>query len=374
MAVACAGLGWFVLFPPAVRPNALNCVLIRFLREGANALLPMTQVGGEVIGARALILRGFPASLSAASLVVDVLVQAVTQFLFAALGVAMLASAARSSAVGGTVAAVVAVAAPALGGFYFVQQPPGLRLVKTVLARVAGKRAWLSFGAIEALYSQLRSIYANRSGLIAAFAIYSAIWLFGALEVLLILIAMGFPASYPEALIIESLGQAILGAAFAIPGALGAQEGGLIAICALFWLPAEAAIAMSLIKRVPDVVFGVPACSAGKCSKAGRSLQSMTAASGWRRMAMAEATRCPRLSVQRRHRSRKRRPAPRQNDYDGSRPWGLERYPWPRQLKSQSTSGWPHATECELAARVDPTPVYHFNVLSRRSALRPLAE
>jgi putative membrane protein len=258
VAVACAGLGWFVLFPPPVRPNALTCVLIRFLREGANALLPMTQVGGEVIGARALTLRGFPASLSAASLVVDVLVQAVTQFLFAALGVAMLASAARSSAVGGTVAAVVAVAAPALGGFYFVQQPPGLRLVKTVLTRVAGNRAWLSFGAIEALYSQLRSIYGNRSGLIAAFAIHSAIWLFGALEVLLILIAMGLPASYPEALIIESLLQAIRGAAFAIPGALGAQEGGLIAICALFGLPAEAAIAMSLIKRVPDVVFGVP--------------------------------------------------------------------------------------------------------------------
>ena len=132
----------------------------------------------------------------------------------------------------GTVAAVVAVAAPALGAFYFVQRPAGLRLVKTVLTRVAGKRAWLSFGAIEALYSQLRSIYGNRSGLIAAFAIHSAIWLFGALEVLLILIAMGLPASYPEALIIESLLQAIRGAAFAIPGALGAQEGGLIAICA----------------------------------------------------------------------------------------------------------------------------------------------
>ena len=40
VAVACAGLGWCVLFPPAVRPNALTCVLIRFLREGANALCP----------------------------------------------------------------------------------------------------------------------------------------------------------------------------------------------------------------------------------------------------------------------------------------------------------------------------------------------
>jgi putative membrane protein len=258
VAVASAGFGWFVLFPPDVRHSALTCVLIRFLREGANALLPMTQVGGEVVGARALTLRGFPASLAAASLVVDVFVQAVTQFLFAALGVAMLAGVASSSAVRGTVAAVVAVAAPALGGFYSVQRPAGLRLVKRALARVARKRAWLPFGAIEVLYSRLSSIYANRRGLSAAFAIHSAIWLFGALEVLVILIAMGFPASYPEALIVESLLHAVRGAAFVIPGALGAQEGGLIAICALFGLPAEAAIAMSLIKRVPDIVFGVP--------------------------------------------------------------------------------------------------------------------
>jgi uncharacterized membrane protein YbhN (UPF0104 family) len=69
---------------------------------------------------------------------------------------------------------------------------------------------------------------------------------------------MGTPASYLEALVIESLMQAIRAAAFAIPGALGAQEGGLIAICAIFGLPAETAIAMSLIKRVPEFVFGAP--------------------------------------------------------------------------------------------------------------------
>ena len=52
--------------------------------------------------------------------------------------------------------------------------------------------------------------------------------------------------------------QAIRAAAFAIPGALGAQEGVLIAICAIFRSPAQAAIAISLIERVPDVVFGAP--------------------------------------------------------------------------------------------------------------------
>jgi putative membrane protein len=258
IAVSAAGLGWFFLFPPGLRPTAWTCVFIRFLREGANALLPMTQIGGEVIGARALTLRGAPASLSAASVIVDVLVQAVTQFLFAAVGLATLASMRGGGAVRGTVAIVIVVAIPALGGFYLIQRPVGQRFVKGLLTRIVGEREWLSFGAIDALYARLASIYANRRGVITTTFIHSSVWLFGALEVWAMLAFMGYPSGYPEALVIESLMQAIRGAAFAIPGALGAQEGGLIALCAIFGVPPEAAIAMSLIKRVPELVFGIP--------------------------------------------------------------------------------------------------------------------
>jgi putative membrane protein len=258
VAVSAAGVGWFFLFPRPLRPPAWTCVLIRFLREGANALLPISQIGGEVIGARVLTLRGAPASLSAASVIVDVLVQAVTQFLFAAVGLTTLASMRDGGAVGGTVALVIVVAIPALGGFYLVQRPVGQRLVKAVLTRIVGEREWLSFGAIDALYARLASLYANRRGLMTAALIHSSVWLFGALEVWAILAFMGYPSAYPEALVIESLMQAIRGAAFAIPGALGAQEGGLVALCAIFGVPAEAAIAMSLIKRVPDLVLGIP--------------------------------------------------------------------------------------------------------------------
>lgn len=257
-AVAVAGIGWFVLFPSADRPAAPTCILIRFLREGANALLPMTQVGGDVIGARALTLRGAPASLSAASVIVDVLVQAVTQLLFAAIGVVILASMNRASEIRSAIAAVIAVGIPALLGFYFVQRPFGQQLIKAIIARVVGERQWLSFGAIDALYARLGSIYANRSSLLSAAAVHMTGWFLGALEVWLLLAAMGFRSGYLEAVVIESLLQAIRGAAFAVPGALGAQEGGLIAICALFGVPANAALAMSLIKRVPDLVFGAP--------------------------------------------------------------------------------------------------------------------
>ena len=69
---------------------------------------------------------------------------------------------------------------------------------------------------------------------------------------------MGHPVSVAEAVVIESLLHAIRGAAFAIPGALGAQEGGLVLLCAAFGIPPEQAIALSLVKRAADLVLGVP--------------------------------------------------------------------------------------------------------------------
>ena len=44
---------------------------------------------------------------------------------------------------------------------------------------------------------------------------------------------------------IESLGQALKGAGFAIPGAIGVAEGALVVICHLFGLAPEVAIALA---------------------------------------------------------------------------------------------------------------------------------
>lgn len=254
-----AGFGWFLLFPLRARPPARVCVLIRFLREGANALLPITQVGGEAIGARALALTtGASATLAAASVIVDVLVQATTQFLFGLLGLAALAAMRDADSAPRAIAFALVAAAPALAGFFLAQRPIARRWITRLLQRMAGGREWLALGAIDALYARLADIHANGRGVAAALGVHSCVWLFGALEVWAVLPLMGYPCGYPEALVIESLMHAAKGAAFLIPGALGAQEGALIAICAIFGVPAEAAIALSLIKRVPDLVFGLP--------------------------------------------------------------------------------------------------------------------
>ncbi len=82
---------------------------------------------------------------------------------------------------------------------------------------------------------------------------------------------MGYQLDFGDAVIIESLMHAVRGAAFAVPGALGAQEGGLIVLCAIFGMPPEAALALSLVKRIPDLVIGVPGLSPGRRWRAGIS-------------------------------------------------------------------------------------------------------
>ena len=68
-------------------------------------------------------------------------------------------------------------------------------------------------------------------------------------------------------LVIESIGQALKAVGFAVPGALGVQEGGYIVICRAYGLPAETGIALSLMKRLREVVLGVPALLAWQLSE-----------------------------------------------------------------------------------------------------------
>ena len=224
-AVAIAGGGWWLLFAPDQRPSIQACVGIRFIREGANALLPLAQIGGDFIGARCLALRGARGTLAAASVIVDVLMQAASQLAFAVIGLILLIAMGGNELIVWPIAVGIALALPALGGFLLVQGERGQRLIKKLLSLVAGDRNWLVFGAIE-------------------------VWA--------VVNFMGYELDFGDAVIIESLMHAVRGAAFAVPGALGAQEGGLIVLCAIFDIPPEAALALSLVKRIPDLVIGVP--------------------------------------------------------------------------------------------------------------------
>ncbi len=63
------GAAWFVLTPSA---PFWDFVWGRIVRDAAGEVLPFSQLGGILIGVRALVLRGIAAPIALASSIVDV--------------------------------------------------------------------------------------------------------------------------------------------------------------------------------------------------------------------------------------------------------------------------------------------------------------
>ena len=73
-----AGLAWAWLLPRAERPSTRIFMLLRWVRESINCLLPVAQVGGDLIGARLLTFWGPSGGQAGASVIVDLFVQTLT--------------------------------------------------------------------------------------------------------------------------------------------------------------------------------------------------------------------------------------------------------------------------------------------------------
>jgi putative membrane protein len=278
--VAAAGVGWWLLFPHGMRPSSWACVLLRFVREATNALLPLAQIGGDFIGARCLALHGVKGAVAAASVVVDVLIQAATQLVFAIIGLVLLVAVGGNELLVWPIAIGIAVAIPMIIASFLIQGERGQALVMKFLSLVARDREWRGFGAVGEVFRSLNSFYSHRRGFIQSAVWHLGGWFIGAFEVWIVLHFIGYPVTFEQSVIIESLMHAVRGAAFAVPGALGAQEGGLIVLCAIFGIPPDAALALSLVKRIPDLVLGVPGLLAWQAMEGRHFLQTRRRAGG----------------------------------------------------------------------------------------------
>jgi uncharacterized membrane protein YbhN (UPF0104 family) len=108
------------------------------------------------------------------------------------------------------------------------------------------------------LQREVAALYHRRAAVAGAVAIHTATWLLSAGELWLTLRFMNQPVSLAAAIIIDSLLNGLRTFAFAIPGALGVQEAGYVALGGLFALSPESALALSLIRRGRDLAYGIP--------------------------------------------------------------------------------------------------------------------
>ncbi|TLZ28209.1 MAG: TIGR00374 family protein, partial [Gammaproteobacteria bacterium] len=76
-------------------------------------------------------------------------------------------------------------------------------------------------GHADAIDGAVKSLHAQSMQVTASFGLSLLGWVAGTGEVWLVLWLVGSRVSWSDALVLESLGQAIRGAAFAVPGSLG---------------------------------------------------------------------------------------------------------------------------------------------------------
>jgi putative membrane protein len=255
----CSALGWRPLVPsPWPRPLGLLTVF-RWIREAINGLLPVAHIGGEIVGARLLALRGARGDIAGASVVLDVTVEVVTQLLFTLAGIALLALQRRSGGGFANLIFEALLGAAVVAGFIAAQRLGLFKLVERFVNPMIESREWLSQDGIRGLHDAIQALHRDRWVLAESAVWHSVSWLLGAVEVWLALHFMGFDIGVREALIVESLGQAAHSAGFMVPGGIGVQEGGLVLAGAALGVPAEAALALSLTKRLREIILGLPA-------------------------------------------------------------------------------------------------------------------
>jgi putative membrane protein len=214
-----------------------------------------------VLMARHLARRGLPMEEAAAAITVSTTLQTFAQIAFALLGVVALGQTTHFSPAALRTAALIASAFLAIqvGGFYLIQRRGLFSKLMGAVRRFSRKRDWsLWIAQAQAIDLAVQATYRRNGPVTASFVLSLVGWIAGTGEVFLIAGFLGTPVSWRDAFVLESLGQAIRGAGFAIPGALGVQEGGYLLLAPLAGLAPDAALALSLAKRARELLLGLP--------------------------------------------------------------------------------------------------------------------
>jgi putative membrane protein len=252
-------LGWRVLLPPEPQLPLRRLLVMRWLGESVNALLPALQVGGDLLRARLSAQAGVPGGAAAAAIVLDLTLSVATLGLFLAAGLLLALASMDGLPLVGPAMLLTGAGMAALAGFIALQRTGGLaRRLRTLAARLASPALGSLAGTADAFDVALARLYRDRRALLRSSALALAAWVLGAGEVWLALKLLGYQPSLFDALLLECLVQAVRNAAFMVPGALGIQEGALLLAAPAFGLPAEAGFALALLRRLRELLLGLP--------------------------------------------------------------------------------------------------------------------
>lgn len=235
---------------------------IATVREAMNRLLPVASVGGELVGIRLVLLKPLAGAAVSASVVVEILLTIVNQYLFTALGLGLVLIGANDPNLALELLLGLLATLPWPFALYWVLRYGKMfeRLEKMLVGMLGdASRAAALFGDAGRLDQEIRILFAQRGALLGGLLWQLAGMVVASFEVWFVLYLLGHPVSIGAAIAIESLTLAVRHFAFFVPGGLGVQEAGLVLFGNLAGLPAEVSVTLSLAKRFREIGFGVPA-------------------------------------------------------------------------------------------------------------------
>lgn len=236
--LAISGRAWRRLLAPRA-PGQARVAVLRWVREAINSMLPVAQIGGSVAAVRMLAQSGMSLTAATAGTTLDVMIESGAMAPLVLLALVLLGAGQPVALAGGFGALLLG-----LGGFFAVQ--------RLGLFRFAER-----FG-LPGLHDALLALHGDFRRLFGSFLWHLAAWLLGTAETWAALFAMGAHVSLRDAFILETLGMVARSAGFAVPGALGVQEVGFVLVGQLVGIPADAAITVSMVKRVRELAVGIP--------------------------------------------------------------------------------------------------------------------
>lgn len=247
---------WRQLFKEGERPRFSSALLAIWMGRAVNDLLPVATIGGEIVKARLLYLRGCRATSAGASVIVDKTVQVIAVILWGLAGVTCLLMLSLNDQLALVALGGFAVLAVATAGFFLAQRAGMFGFLAHVgesLIKIESLNG-ITMSARE-IDAAVMEIYRSKRGLAIAVCLRTLALALQTAEVWAACQLLGHPIGVFEAVMVKSLTSTLGDIAFIIPNAYGIQEGAFIVIGGLVGLPPDVALGVSLALRIRDLLL-----------------------------------------------------------------------------------------------------------------------
>jgi putative membrane protein len=255
---------WRVLLEPVDRERRASLAFLLWVaavREAVGRLLPVAGVGGEIVGIRLSRLRLRDTTAVSATVIVEVLITIIVQYLFCGLAIALMTSIAAGANQVWTITAGLLLSLPLPVLTYFLLRHGALfERMERWARRLFGapSRFSLRLDGVR-LDAELVRLFDQPWRLARALTWQFASFLTGTFETWFALYLLGHPVGLGAAIAIEALTQAVRHATFLIPAGLGVQEAAVLLFASLAGVGGDVAMSLALVKRMREILFGVPA-------------------------------------------------------------------------------------------------------------------